>query len=223
MGTGGVYPPPPGYLEAVQRICREHEILLVADEVITGFGRVGSTFASERFAIDPDLIVIAKGITSGYLPLGGVIAAERVWGPFWEADRGLAFRHGITYSGHATACAAAAANLDIIDREGLVDRVRALESVLIERLRRLEQNPHVREVRGGVGLLAAVELHSPAVAEAVVADCLEAGVLIRLIAGSVLQISPPFVIDEEEIGSIAEAIGNALDAAGEPAEAQAAV
>src|SRR6266540_1807384 len=126
IGAGGVFHAPPDYLSKVRDICREAGVLFVADEVVTGFGRVGSWFASERFALDPDLIVCAKGITSGYLPLGAVIAAGRVAEPFFDGTVGM-WRHGYTYSGHATVAAAALANLDIIEREGLLERSRSLE------------------------------------------------------------------------------------------------
>jgi putrescine aminotransferase len=211
MGTGGLFPPAPGYLEAVQRICRENEILFVVDEVITGFGRVGTPFASDRFELDPDILIVAKGITSGYLPLGAAIIADRVWEPFWRDDPELMFRHGITYAGHATACAAALANLDILEREGLVARVRELESPLFDALSPLERSDHVVEVRGGVGLLAGIQCTDPAVAGRVVDDCLERGVLVRMIANSTVQVSPPFVVDEADIALLAEALGDALE------------
>jgi putrescine aminotransferase len=217
MGTGGVYPPAPGYLEAVQRICRDNDILFVVDEVITGFGRTGEMFASERFALRPDILVVAKGITSGYMPLGAAIVADHVWEPFWREAPELVFRHGITYAGHATACAAALANLDILEREGLVDRVRRLEAKLFDALRPLAGSEHVVEVRGGVGLLAGVQCTDAGIAERVAASCLERGVLIRVITGGTLQISPPFVIDEGDIDLIADVLGEAL--AGAPAAA----
>ena len=122
VGTGGVIHPAPGYFDEVQRICREHDVLFVADEVITGFGRTGELFATQRFGLEPDLMIMAKGITSGYLPLGGVVVDERIWTPFWEDESELVFRHGLTYAGHASVCAAAMANLDILEREELVAR-----------------------------------------------------------------------------------------------------
>ena len=119
IGAGGVIPPEPHYWPEVSRLCREYDILLVADEVITGFGRLGTTWGTERYAITPDLITFAKGVTSGYMPLGGVLVGSRVREPFWDrAPGGVIFRHGYTYSGHAAACAGGLANLDIIEREG---------------------------------------------------------------------------------------------------------
>jgi len=213
IGAGGVLIPPEGYLDRVQEICREREVLLVLDEVITGFGRTGRWFATERLGLEPDLITVAKGITSGYVQLGGVIASPRVAEPFWAEGTEHVFRHGYTYAGHATACAVALANLDVIEREGLVERVRELEPVLTETLAPLAQHPAVAEVRSGVGLLAAVELKDPSKLPAVIDAAYERGVLVRGIRGVALQVSPPFVIAEDELETTARVFGEALDAA----------
>jgi putrescine---pyruvate transaminase len=212
VGAGGVLNPPDGYLERVQEICREREVLLVFDEVITGFGRTGYWFATERFGAQPDLITVAKGITSGYIPLGGVIASPRVAEPFWAEGTTNMFRHGFTYAGHATACAVGLANIDVIEREGLVQRVKDLEPVLTDALAPLASHEGVADVRSGVGLLAAVELADPAKLYAVIDACYERGVLIRGIRGVALQISPPFVITEDELATTSRVIGEALDA-----------
>jgi adenosylmethionine-8-amino-7-oxononanoate aminotransferase len=212
IGTGGVVNPQPGYLEGVQRICKENDVLFVVDEVITGFGRTGAMFASERFGLDPDVLVLAKGVTSGYLPLGAMVAAERVWAPFWKEGSDLVFRHGVTYAGHATVCAAAMANLDILEREGLVERVRALEPLLDRLVQGLAAHELVKEVRSGVGLLAGIQLVDPATAERVAARCIENGVLMRVITDGTLQISPPFVVDDADLHFLVETIGDALDA-----------
>src|SRR5215471_16018154 len=188
IGAGGVYPPPEGYLAAVREICRRHDVLFIADEVITGFGRTGAWFASERFALDPDLMTTAKGLSSGYAPIGAVIVGERVAEPFWRAGSGEIFRHGYTYSGHPTSCAVALANLDLIEREDLVGRVAELEPVL-------------------------ARAADPGLAARLVTAIRERGVITRLLRGTALQISPPFVITEAEIGQIAEAFADALDAA----------
>jgi adenosylmethionine-8-amino-7-oxononanoate aminotransferase len=210
IGAGGVMIPPEGYLERVQEICREREVLLVLDEVITGFGRTGSWFATERFGLSPDLITVAKGITSGYLPLGGVIASPRVAEPFWAEGTSNMFRHGFTYSGHATSCAVGLANLDVIEREGLVQRVKQLEPVLADALRPLADHEAVADVRTGVGLLGAVELADPSRLQAVIDACYERGVLVRGIRGVALQVSPPFVITEDEIAKTAEVFAESL-------------
>jgi putrescine---pyruvate transaminase len=219
IGAGGVYPPPEGYLARARDICRQHDVLFIADEVITGFGRTGRWLASERFGLDPDLITTAKGLSSGYAPIGAVIAAERVAEPFWRPGSAEVFRHGYTYSGHPTACAVAIANLDLIEREQLVSRVAALEPVLAAALRPLADHPLVAEVRAGTGLLAAVEIDEspraadPGLAQRLVAVIRERGVITRLLRGVALQVSPPFVITEAEIRQIAEVFAAALDAA----------
>ncbi|MGH2631543.1 MAG: aspartate aminotransferase family protein [Actinomycetota bacterium] len=217
IGAGGVFPPPPGYLEAARNVCRETGVLFVADEVITGFGRTGDWFASSRFGLDPDIITCAKGITSGYLPMGGVIAAPWVAEPFWEPGAGP-WRHGYTYSGHATVAAAALANLDIMEREALCERALKLETSLVEALRPLADHELVEEVRGGVGLLAAVNLRQDLVADdpslpaRVGSACREAGLLIRPLVAGALAVSPPLVIGEEHIAEIADGFRAGLDA-----------
>jgi len=218
IGAGGVYPPPEGYLAAVREICRRHDVLFIADEVITGFGRTGAWFASERFALDPDMITAAKGLSSGYAPIGAVIAGARVAEPFWRPGSAEVFRHGYTYAGHPAACAVAAANLDLIEREHLVARVASLEPVLADALAPLAGHDLVAEVRAGTGLLAAVEIAEdartadPGLGPRLVTEIRERGVITRLLRGAALQISPPFVITEGEIGRIAAVFGAALDA-----------
>jgi putrescine---pyruvate transaminase len=216
IGAGGVFAPTPGYWDRVQELCREHDVLLIADEVICGFGRLGTWFGSHRFGITPDMVTCAKGITSGYLPLGAVIASARVQEPFWSSPGGPMFRHGYTYSGHPSVCAAGLANLDVLEREGLLERVSRLESVLHDAMQPLADLPVVHEVRSGVGLLAAVEISpdarkaDPALVEKLVRGCRERGVLTRGLAGHSLQVSPSFVIEEREIGRIAEVFAEAL-------------
>ncbi len=215
LGAGGVYPPVAGYWDKVQQVCKACEALLVVDEVITGFGRLGRWFGSERYHIEPDLLVCAKGITSGYIPLGAVVCAARVAEPFWRGDAGM-FRHGYTYSGHATACAVALANIDILEREQLVESVGEREAQLEARLRSLAAHPLVEQVRT-VGLLAGVELaaeaiaHDPTLADRVVAAARAEGLLVRHLLGKAIQISPAFVISEHEIDLLAAALEAALD------------
>ncbi|MGH2780981.1 MAG: aspartate aminotransferase family protein, partial [Thermoleophilaceae bacterium] len=215
IGAGGVRPPAPGYWDQVQALCREHDVLLIVDEVVTGFGRLGTAFACERYGIAPDLLCAAKGITSGYAPLGVVLSGARVRDALWAPGVG-AVRHGYTYSGHAAACAVALANLDVLERELLYDRVRTLEPILAERLGPLAEHPLVHEVRS-VGLLAGVELdaaaraRTPDLVERVVRRARTRGVLVRNLVGHTLQISPPFVIDAEELTLLAEVLRAALD------------
>jgi putrescine---pyruvate transaminase len=216
IGAGGVFHAPPGYLAKVREICREFGVLFVADEVVTGFGRVGAWFASERFSLDPDLIVCAKGITSGYLPLGAVIASGQVAEPFFDGTVGM-WRHGYTYSGHATVAAAALANLDILEREGLIGRARTLELDLAEALRPLADHELITEVRVAEGVLAAVQIDPARIAEdaslpvRAVAAARPAGVLTRTLATGALHVSPPLVITTEELGELADGLRKALD------------
>jgi adenosylmethionine-8-amino-7-oxononanoate aminotransferase len=226
IGAGGVIPPTETYWRDIAALCKQYDVLLVADEVITGFGRTGRMFASERYGIEPDMITFAKGVTSGYQPLGGVLVNEKVSGPFWdEPIAGAVFRHGYTYSGHSGAAAAAIANLDIIEREDLVGRVRMLEPKLDASVRRLQDAPLVSEIRT-VGLTAAVALapevleKDPTAVEKVIAAALNHGVASRVLRGHAVHISPPFVITEDQIDAMVDGIGNALEdvaAAGVPA------
>jgi adenosylmethionine-8-amino-7-oxononanoate aminotransferase len=197
-------------LQRVEQICQEYDVLFVADEVITGFGRTGEMFASGLFDLHPDMVVVAKGITSGYAPLGGVLIGPRVWEPFF-AEGGPIFRHGVTYSGHATACAVAQANLDVIEEEQLVARVATLSPVLEQAMAPLAKHPHVTEVRTGIGLLAGVQLAPDVDGAAIARACLEAQVVVRIITNNTIQISPPFVIAEDELWRITGAIAAALD------------
>ncbi len=216
VGAGGVIPPEPGYWAEVNRLCREHDVLLIADEVITGFGRTGVPFGTQRYGIEPDMVTFAKGVTSGYVPLGGVLVGPRVRAPFWDEPTGAVFLHGYTYSGHAAACAAAMANLDIIEREGLVERVAELEPVLARTIGALTDAPLVGTVRS-VGLMAAVELDEAALAadqglvNRVVSAAWRHGVLTRVLRGRALHVSPAFVITPEEIGFLADAFRRALE------------
>ena len=217
IGAGGVFPPPDGYLEAARRVCRDTGVLFVADEVITGFGRCGDWFASGRFSLDPDVVVCAKGISSGYLPLGAVIASAAVAEPFWADGAGM-WRHGYTYSGHATVAAAALANIDILEREDLPARSRALEGAFLDALKDLADHDAVGDVRGGIGLLGAVNVRAdlvdadPTVGARAGAATRKAGVLVRPLVGGALAVSPPLTIDESEIRKMVEGLRAGLDA-----------
>jgi putrescine---pyruvate transaminase len=216
IGAGGIFHPVPGYWERVQELCAEYDVLLIADEVICGFGRLGTWFGSHRFGIRPDLVTCAKGITSGYLPLGAVLASRRVQEPFWSSPGEAVFRHGYTYSGHPAVCAAGLANLDIIEREGLVERVARMESVLADAVEPLRSAPLVSDIRAGIGLLAAIEIDAdaraaePGLVDRIVAECRSLGVMTRGLAGHSLQLSPPFVISEDELATVASVIADAL-------------
>ena len=148
----------------MQQICRDRDVLFVADEVICGYGRVGDWFASRRFGLEPDLVTFAKGITSGYVPLGGVIVGPRVASRSGREAAGV-WRHGYTYSGHATATAAAHPNLDIIEREGLLERALELESELAEALAPLAEHELVSEIRAGLGAVAAIQIDPTLIAD----------------------------------------------------------
>jgi putrescine aminotransferase len=209
MGVAGMVIPPQDYWQRVSEILKRHGILLIFDEVVTAYGRTGKWFGAEHFGVTPDIAVTAKGITSGYAPLGAVLVSREV------AD-GLGGPHGFpmgyTYSGHPTCCAVALANLDIIEREGLVDRARQIGSFLLEQLRGLEDLELVGEVRG-IGMMLAVELvRDRATREAVpmehgVHDAIrrETGVIVRDFASGVV-LSPPLVMTEEEATEAADGI-----------------
>ena len=217
IGAGGVYPPVPGYMEGLAALCERTGVLLVADAVICGFGRLGTWFAVERWGIQPAMIVFAKGVTSGYLPLGGVVVSDRVAEPFWQAPGAPVFRHGPTYSAHATCCAAALANIRLLATDGLLERGQDLEGDLMQAMKRLEAHESVAEVRGGVGMLAAVELaadvleRQPDAISRVVAGARDAGVLIRPQARAVA-VSPPLTATPEHFDQLAQAVDAGLAA-----------
>jgi len=215
IGAGGVRIPPEGYLTGVREAIRGAGALFIADEVVTGFGRVGAWFASNRFNLQPDLVTFAKGVTSGYLALGGVIAAPWIAEPFWGG--GVMWRHGYTYSGHTTAAAAAVANLDIVEREGILAHSLQLESELTAALAPLGRHPLVTEIRSGLGVLGAVQLDP----EAVEADpglpakafqaIRAAGALTRPVGGGGLQVSPSLIINTEQLEELVAAFFTGLD------------
>jgi len=212
IGAGGVYPPPEGYLAEVRRICRELGVLFVADEVVTGFGRIGGEwFASTRFELEPDLMTTAKGLTSGALPMGAVFAAPHVAEPFFRPDAGVWLRHGYTYSGHAAAAAVALANLDLIEREGLVDAALRLESRIAADLGTLQEHTLVSEVRRGTGALAAVQLEDAAHALPLAKLLRKHGVATRAVGAGAVQISPPLTMTDAEVAELADRIRAGLD------------
>ncbi|MFQ5967350.1 MAG: aspartate aminotransferase family protein [Acidimicrobiia bacterium] len=220
IGAGGVRFPPEGYLKGAQELIHEAGGFFISDEVITGFGRTGAWFASTRFGLEPDLITFAKGVTSGYQPLGGVIAAANVAEPFWSSAESPMWRHGYTYSGHAVAAAAGMANLDIMQREGLVERSLALESDLVEALAPVGAHALVSHIRHGAGFLAGVQIDEERVAAdpdlpfAAADACRDSGLLSRAMGGGALQISPPLVMTKEHLDELAERMVAGLDAVG---------
>jgi putrescine aminotransferase len=218
LGAGGVHPPPEGYIEGVADLCAEHGVLLIVDSVICGFGRLGTWFGIERWEdVRPDLITFAKGVTSGYLPLGGVVVSGKVAAPFFDSPGGPMLRHGATYAGHPTVCAAALAVMDIYERESVLTRGRDLEGPLADALGTLADHPAVGEVRAGCGLLGAVQLapdvleHDGAAVARVAQGAREAGVLLRPLLGS-LAVSPPLIVEPSHLEQIADAIRAGLDA-----------
>jgi len=219
QGVGGVVVPPAGWFERIRAICDRHELLLVVDEVITGFGRLGTMFGIQRFGVTPDLMTFAKAVTSGYQPLGGVILHERIYRTLVEAGPEFTLHHGYTYSGHPVACAAAMANLDIIEREDLVRGVRRKAPYFKRRLESLAALPIVGEVRTA-GLMAAVELvrdkaaREPFPSEARVAQrvrqaTLRRGVILRPGADLVV-VCPPLIVTRQQIDAIVRALGEAI-------------
>jgi adenosylmethionine-8-amino-7-oxononanoate aminotransferase len=222
IGAGGVYPPVDGYMEGIAELCDQTGVLLVIDAVICGFGRLGSWFGCERWGLEPAMITFAKGVTSGYLPLGGVVVSDRVAEPFWSTPGGPVLRHGATYAGHATCCAAGLANIALLEREGLLTRGQENEQLLLDALAPLAEDDAVAEVRGGVGTLAAVGLdpglleRDPQAVFKVAAAAREHGVLIRPL-GAGVAVSPPLTANEEHFGLIAEAIARGLGTLRAPA------
>ncbi len=221
MGAGGAIPPPEGYFAAVQEVLREHDVLLIADEVICGFGRLGTFWGTQRYDLEPDLMTCAKGLTSGYLPMSACLVSERVWDVLREgsAARGP-FAHGYTYSGHPVVAAAALANLELITRDKLVENAARMGEQLQRRLREsLAGHPLVGDVRG-TGLIAGVELMADpaarepfpperAVGRRAAALALEEGLLVRPL-GDTLALCPALVIGEAELDLLIERLTRTL-------------
>ncbi len=209
IGAGGVFPPPPGYLEGLRELCDESGALLVLDEVITAFGRLGSWFGSHHYGVTPDLMTFAKAITSGYQPLGGVVVGPRVRA-WLETDDQYTLTHGGTYAGHPACCAAGIANLQILRSEGLFERAREAGPRLRGGLEGLLGRPGVAEVRGE-GLMQAVALEHP-LAAASVAEALPAhGVIGRALPyANALAFSPPLIVSDAEIEEMVDATAAAL-------------
>ncbi len=208
QGAGGVFPPTPDYLAGLRRLADQHDTLLIFDEVICAFGRLGHWFGAEHFQVTPDLITFAKAVTSGYIPLGGVIANRRVCDAL-ESDPNWMLRHGHTYSGHPTACAAALANLDIIEHQNLFARAPQLGDRIFDGFESLQRDGLLREVRREVAVGATV-LAEGRDAFATRDALLHAGVITRAVNPETLTWCPPLVITDKEIDTVVDALSVAL-------------
>ena len=213
-GSTGVLLPPHGYLQRLRDICDKHGIVLIFDEVITGFGRTGQPFAAQTFGVTPDLMCVAKGLTNGCVPMGGVIAKTQFYDAFMQGPEHLIeFFHGYTYSGHPLACAAGIATLDTYAEEGLLTRAGELQGYFAEAVHSLKGEPHVIDVRN-IGLVAGIEL-APLPGEPtkrafnVFLDLYEQGLMIRT-TGDTLALSPPLIIERAQIDQIVDMIRGAL-------------
>jgi beta-alanine--pyruvate transaminase len=216
-GSTGVLPPPKGYLERLRTICDRHGILLIFDEVITGFGRLGHPFAAERYGVTPDLITFAKGITSGSVPMGGVIARQHVYEAFMRGpEQTIELFHGYTYSAHPLACAAGLATLDLYRDEKLFERAAALEPLFADAAMGLKGLPGVLDIRT-VGLTAGIDLASRPDAfgarayEAMNRAFHDEGVMVR-VTGETLALTPPLIVSEAQIGEIFDKVGRVIKA-----------
>lgn len=210
QGAGGVFPPPDGYLEGLRRLCDAHGALLIFDEVITGFGRTGKWFGSDTYDVTPDLITFAKGVTSGYQPMGGVLLNRAVCDTL-EADPDFVLMHGYTYSGHPASCAAAIANIDLIEAEGLVDRATHVGERLSVGLNALKQDGLFAEVRG-VGALWAAEISGEDITTRglqIRDRMLELGVVCRSINGAIA-FCPPLIMGDADVDELVDVCAQAV-------------
>ncbi len=208
QGAGGVYPPTEGYLEGLRRLCDQHGAFLIFDEVISAYGRLGSWFGAQRYGVTPDLITFAKAITSGYIPLGGVVVGPAVRAPL-ESDPAYMLRHGHTYSGHPTACAAGIANLAIIEREQLPACALTIGARLGGGFRSLADDGLLAEARGD-GAVWAAGLHDHHDANVLRDGLLERGVIARAIGTNTLAYCPPLVITDEQIDTLVDTLADVL-------------
>jgi len=214
-GSTGVLPPPVGYLKRLRELCDRHGILLIFDEVITGFGRLGAPFAAQALGVVPDIMTTAKGLTNAAIPMGAVFVDRRVHDAIVQGPEAtIEFFHGFTYSGHPAACAAGMACLDLYLGEGIFERVARLSPVWEEALHSLRGKPHVTDIRN-LGLMGALDLAPrPGAPGArgyeVLNRCLKAGLLVRY-TGDTIALSPPLIVSEDEIGQIVEILGGVLD------------
>jgi adenosylmethionine-8-amino-7-oxononanoate aminotransferase len=223
QNSGGSFTPPPGYFAQVRAICDKYGVLLVSDEVICAFGRLGYWFGAERYGYQPDIITVAKGMSSGYAPIGAMLASDRLIEPFLQAD--ATFLHGITFAGHPVSCAIALANLDIFEREGLLEHVRSNEAAFRATLEKLSDLPIVGDVRGD-GYFYGIELVKDKVTKETFDDdeaerllrgflsgaLFEAGLVCRADdrGDPVIQISPPLICDQTQFDEIEQVLRSVL-------------
>jgi beta-alanine--pyruvate transaminase len=214
QGSTGVIVPPLGYLQRLREICTKYEILLIFDEVITGFGRMGENFGAQRFGVVPDMITFAKGVTNGTVPMGGVIVTKDIYEAFMTGPaHAIELAHGYTYSGHPLAAAVAHATLDVFEEEGLLKRVRELEPVLEEAVHSLRGEPGVLDIRN-IGLTAALDLQptpgQPGLrALRIFERGLEDGILLRF-AGDTIALGPPFISTKPQLENMVEVLRNLI-------------
>ncbi|HEU5106281.1 MAG TPA: aspartate aminotransferase family protein [Solirubrobacterales bacterium] len=223
FGSGGVIVPPPGYLRRIREVCDRHDVLLIVDEVITGFGRTGTWFASEHEGVRADMVTFAKGVTSGYVPLGGVILGDALWDELRDPDRRPGYlMHGFTHSGHPVACAVALANIEAIEREGLLARVEEASEILAAAIAPLRDHPEVGEVRQA-GLMVGVELVADKATRQrwpvevgrgrrAAVETRERGLLTRGLLDDIICLAPPFTISDEQIQRSVEILGESIEA-----------
>ena len=223
MGVGGILPPPDGYWQEVQKVLDRHDVMLMSDEIVCGFGRLGANFGASLYGMKPDFMSVAKGLTSGYFPLSGSIVSERVWSWLEQgSDLYGPFAHGFTYAGHPLGAAVALTNLDIIERERLVENARSTGEYLNHRLRELfAAHGMVGDVRG-VGLLGCIEFVADKkgrvrfdptlkVGARLAAACREAGVIVRpLPDGDILGFSPPLTITPSEVDEVLDCVARGV-------------
>jgi beta-alanine--pyruvate transaminase len=214
-GSAGVLPPPKGYLQRLRAICDKHGLLLIFDEVITGFGRLGHAFAAERYGVEPDMITFAKGVTSGAAPMGGVIVSDRIHDAFMQGpEHVIELFHGYTYSAHPLACAAALATQDVYRDEKLFERARALEPLWADAAMSLKGLPGILDIRA-IGVVAGIDLASrpdgfgQRAYEAMDRAFREEGLLIRY-TGDTIALSPPLIISEAQIGEVFDKLGRVI-------------
>ncbi len=221
QGAGGVIVPPPHYMRMLRELCDHHHMLLITDEIITGFGRTGKWFAMEHYGVQPDIMAFAKGVTSGYIQLGGIIVSRRIMDALAAQPLDIRWMHAYTYSAHPTACAVGLANLGIIEREGLVDRAAQMGAYLLQQIETLRDLPYVGDVRG-LGMLGRVELvkdirtkesfaPSDHVGDRIMAEARKRGLVSRN-RGEVLLFAPPLIIEKEEIDQLVAILRESIQA-----------